>query len=103
MTNLEGSPTPNPPKPLTTAQYRTERRKKKHPFNFELDANRRAQLRAIAESRGISMGATLRQLISTAHTMTVDRQPHCVDGRSCFMPHLHAQSTAPIPHQGIKP
>jgi len=85
--------------PLTQAEYRTNRRKAKHPFNFELDTTRRDQLRAVADLRGISMGATLRQLVSTAYLMACNNQPHCVDGRACYMPHLHVQVPQPQPPQ----
>ena len=85
--------------PLQPAEYRANRRKTKHPFNFELDATRRAELRAVAHLRGISMGATLRQLVSTAHLMACNNQPHCVDGRACYMPHLHVQAPRPQPPQ----
>lgn len=81
--------------PLSTTQYRKQRRKNKHPFNFELDAQRREQLRQIADHRAISMGATLRQLVSTAYLMDLRQSPHCVDGRACYMPHLHVQASSP--------
>jgi len=69
--------------------YRNNRRKRKPPFNFELDPDRRKQLREIADMRAISMGAVLRQLISTAYLMDVKKAPQCASGRTCFMPHMH--------------
>ena len=82
-----------PPKDMTDPEYRRIRRKTMVPFNFELDKPRRAQLRQIADIRGISMGATLRQLISTAALMHLEHRPHCVSGRDCFMPHIHPQDS----------
>lgn len=76
---------------MANEDYRKERRKRNKPFNFEVDIDRREQLRQIAIHRGISMGATLRQLISTAFMMDIKHQPHCVSGRACFMPHLMPQ------------
>lgn len=81
-----------PPQPKPDPAYRQNRRKTMTPFNFELDKPRRAQLREIADIRGISMGATLRQLISTAALMHLEDRPHCVSGRDCFMPHIHPQA-----------
>jgi hypothetical protein len=76
-------------KDMTDPEYRRKRRQHKHPFNFEVDDTRRNQLRQVAEHRGISMGAVLRQMITTAYAMEVQGRPHCVTGRECFMPHLH--------------
>lgn len=84
---------------MSDPEYRKKRRKVMVPFNFELDQPRRALLRQIADLRGISMGATLRQLISTAALMAVDNRPHCVSGRDCFMPHLHPIAQPPRPPQ----
>jgi len=84
------------------AAYHRNRRRTRHPFNFELDDSRRAQLRAVAQSRAISMGATLRQLIYTAHMMQCQHKPHCVSGRECFMPHIHPISP-PQPPDEVNP
>jgi len=103
------SPPPNgdspPPKPRGMADktYRNARRKRIHPFNFELDDARHEQLQAVADSRAISMGATLRQLISTAYAMTAQGHPMCVNGRDCFMPHMHPPSQSPIPNKDSSP
>jgi hypothetical protein len=92
-----------PPQPNSDQAYRQNRRRTRHPFNFELDDSRRTQLRAIADSRGISMGATLRQLISTAHLMDCQNRPHCVNGRICLVPHLHPISQPQPPTQEAQP
>ena len=89
MTDHTDETTPDPPSGMADKQYRSARRKKRPPFNFELDPERREQLHQVAQLRGISKGATLRQLISTAFLMDVQSRPHCASGRDCFMPHLH--------------
>jgi len=95
-------PDPAPSKPTTGMQdpeYRKKRRKTKHPFNFEINDTRRLQLRKVADTRGISMGATLRQLIAAAYTMDVDHKPVCASGRACFMPHMHPHEPVPCPEE----
>lgn len=88
---------------MANPTYRNNRRKNKKPFNFELDQTRRNQLHELANHRGISMGAALRQLISTAHLMDVSKQPTCASGRACFMPHLHPQAPPIQPAQDNTP
>lgn len=92
-----------PPSGMADKEYRTARRKKRPPFNFELDPDRRDQLRQVADSRGISMGATLRQLISTAYLMDIQDRPHCASGRDCFMPHLHPHYPSTTPRKDTTP
>lgn len=81
-------------KGMSDPAYRARRRAKMRPYNFELDQERHNQLRDIAVDRGISMAATVRQLISAAYLMQIKHQPHCVTGRACFMPHMHPQPPA---------
>lgn len=80
--------------------YRKERRRRLHPFNFELNDEAKAKLKAVAHHRCISMGATLRQLITTAYLMDLKGLPSCATGRACFMPHLHPQEPAAQDLQG---
>lgn len=89
------------PQDMTDAAYRKRRRTTLHPFNFEMDDHRRDQLRTVANRRGISMGATLRQLISAAYLMEVQQRPHCVTGRECYMPHLHPQPQPQTPPEDL--
>ena len=100
--NHDAAPNPQP-RGMADKTYRNARRKRIHPFNFELDHARREQLQADADSRANSMGATLRQLISTAYIMTAKGHPMCVNGRECFMPHMHPPTPTPNPQKDTPP
>lgn len=91
------------PKGMADPAYRNKRRRIHRPFNFELDTTRRLRLKAVAAARGISMGATLRQLISAAYAMDVTGSPLCVSGRACFMPHMHPPVPSTQPPEATTP
>jgi len=95
MTDSLDTDQKSPPTGMADPDYRARRRRKHHPFNFELSDGLRSRLRAVADAREISMGAALRQLISAADNMDCKDRPTCVSGRPCIMPHLHPPTHLP--------
>jgi len=70
---------------------------KQHAFNVLLTVDHVAKLAELARVSGSSRGLVIRQLISRAFLMEIEKAPTCASGRPCLVPALHAHQMTPHP------
>lgn len=72
-----------------------------HSFNVLLDDEHMTMLNHMASKTSTNMSIVIRQAIKWRFIFEIDNVPTCSNGRSCFVPHMHAQpATQP---QGANP
>lgn len=59
-------------------------------FNVMLAPIEKANLDALSDLEGRTMGAIVRELIGRRYEMLTMLRPRCVNGDRCFVPHMHA-------------
>lgn len=72
-----------------------------HSFNVLLSPQDFDMVKQMADETSTNMSIVIRQAIKSRYLHDVKHIPTCANGRSCFVPHMHA--TAPATPQGAAP
>jgi hypothetical protein len=65
--------------------------KNDRPFQVLFSADGFAQLQEVAQDRGLSAGALIRELVRHAFQMRFEKRPRCASSKDCLVPQLHFQ------------